>query len=202
MANMYDSINTSFSLGTPFSAADFEKGIKAGSSLNLSQSILGGGGAAQGGMGPFTLAAAGISGIASIFGGINSSRAARDAAYTQAQASKYAADVSRQAGIDVAKANLAQTMFGANFQSEEKDFDRFRQRKVALDKFGPIADARRDSDRRDMLSTFGFNERGDVRAARQRANRERMKQSVVERTAAMRGMFGPIAPISVRGMVI
>jgi hypothetical protein len=189
-------LNTSFNIPVP----DFGTAMAAGKGFNASR-FLGGGGASTG-MDPFTIAMAGIGGAAQLFGGIRSSNAMSDAAYNQAQATKYSADRAAQAGIDVAKGNLAQAMFGANFASQEKDLDFFRQRAAAFDKFGPLGDARRESQRRDMESQFGFYERGDVKAARQRRNKEAMKQEIVRQNAKMAGMFGPIAPISVRSMAV
>ena len=146
---------------------------------------------------PLTLGL-GLAGIgASIFGGSQTASAQRDAAAQQAAAAKYAADAQAQAGRDVAKANMFQTMFGANFGSREKDLDIGRQFEVAMLQAGPLGDAFRESKRRDMQAEFGFKTSAPFKEAQQRANREALKQSLAQRQGQMMGMFGRIAPQNV-----
>ena len=95
--------NTGFNIPVP----DFGTAMAAGKGYNASQFLGGGGGATPGGMDPFTLVMGGIGGIGSIVGGFNSANAMNNAAFNTAQATKYGADRAAQAGIDVAKGNLA-----------------------------------------------------------------------------------------------
>jgi len=186
-------------LGNPFSngfsgSSSFGDAISLGQSAGFGKSNLGGGGF---GMDPLTLGL-GVANIgASIFGGLSSSNAQRRAAEQQAAAARYAADAQAQAGRDVAKANLGQTMFGALFGSREKDLDIGRQFEVAMLQAGPLGDAFREKKRRDMEMEFGFRTSAPFREAEQRANREALKQSLAERQAQMMGMFGRIAPQNV-----
>ena len=190
--------NTGFNIPVP----DFGTAMAAGKGYNASQFLGGGGGATPGGMDPFTLVMGGIGGIGSNVGGFNSANAMNNAAFNTAQATKYGADRAAQAGIDVAKGNLAQTMFGARFGSAERDREFARQQDAFRFRMGEGGDIRRDSQRRDMLANLGFQSRGDAKKLRQEQNRSRMKQSVAERLAAGRGMFGQIAPVSVSSMVV
>jgi hypothetical protein len=186
-------------LGNPFSngfsdSSSFGDAISLGESAGFGKSNLGGGGF---GMDPLTLGL-GVANIgASLFGGINTSNAQRRAAEQQAAAAKYAADAQAQAGRDVAKANLGQTMFGALFGSREKDLDIGRQFEVAMLQAGPLGDAFRESKRRDMQAEFGFKTSAPFKEAQQRANREALKQSLAQRQGQMMGMFGRIAPQNV-----
>ena len=174
--------------------ASFGDAISLGESAGFGKSNLGGGGF---GMEPLTFGL-GLANIgASIFGGINSANAQRRAAEQQAAAAKYAADAQAQAGRDVAKANMFQTMFGANFGSREKDLDIGRQFEVAMLQAGPLGDAFRESKRRDMQAEFGFKTSAPFKEAQQQANREALKQSLAQRQGQMMGMFGRIAPQNV-----
>lgn len=163
-----------------------------------------GGGSSGGGFGmdPLTLGLGLGSAAVSLFGANKTSNAQRYAADQQAGAAKYAADAQAAAGRDVAKANMFQTMFGANFASREKDLDIGRQFEVAKLQAGPLGDMFRESARKDAFADFGFKTRGDVREAQQRENRDRLKASVAERQAQMAGMFGRIAPINVDTLAV
>lgn len=151
---------------------------------------------------PLTLGL-GVAGIgASLFGGAQTANAQRDAAKQQAAAAKYAADSQAAAGANIGKANMFQTMFGANFASREKDLDIGRQFEVAMLRAGPLGDAFRQASRKDAIADFGFKTRGDVREAQQRENRDRLKRAVAERQSQMTGMYGPIAPINVDTLAV
>ena len=171
--------------------------MKMGSAGGFGQS--GGGGF---GMDPLTLGLGVVGAGFSLFGANKTANAQRDAAAQQAAAAKYAADAQAAAGRDVAKANMFQTMFGANFASREKDLDIGRQFEVAKLQAGPLADMFRESARKDAFADFGFRTRGDVREETQRQNRDRLKASVAERQAQMAGMFGRIAPINVDTLAV
>jgi hypothetical protein len=183
-------------LGNPFSngfsdSSSFGDAISLGESAGFGKSNLGGGGF---GMDPLTLGL-GVANIgASLFGGINTSNAQRRAAEQQAAAAKYAADAQAQAGRDVAKANLGQTMFGALFGSREKDLDIGRQFEVAMLQAGPLGDAFRESKRRDMQAEFGFKTSAPFKEAQQRANLEQMKQNAAQYEAKLTAFLGPKAP--------
>ena len=127
-------------------------------------------------------------------------RATRYAADQQLNAARYASDSQLMAGRDAAKANLGSAMFAANFASQEKDLDLGRQFKAAMMKAGPLADAFRESRRRDALADFGLRTGADFLEENQRQNKNRLKQSLAERMGAMAGMYGPIAPIDVGAM--
>jgi len=192
-------------LGNPFSqgfsdSLSFGDSVKLGSAGGFGSGL----GKTGGGMAfdPLTLGL-GVAGIgASIFGGSRTADAQASAAKQQAAAAKYAADAQAAAGANIAKGNMFQTMFGANFASREKDLDIGRQFEVAMLQAGPLGDAFRESRRKDAFADFGFRTRGDVREAEQRANRNRLKQAVAERQATMAGMFGRIAPINVDTLAV
>lgn len=179
--------------------ASFGDAISLGESAGFGKSNLGGGGL---GMDPLTVGLSVANIGASIFGGFGAANAQRDAAQAQAAAAKYAADAQAQAGLDVAKANLGQTMFGALFGSREKDLDIGRQFKVAMLQAGPLGDAFRESKRRDMQAEFGFKTSAPFKEAEQRANRELMKQNLAQRQAQMMGMFGRTAPQDVSTLFV
>ena len=174
--------------------ASFGDAISLGESAGFGKSNSGGGGMV---FDPLTLGL-GVANIgASIFGGFGAANAQRDAAAQQAAAAKYAADAQAAAGRDVAKANMFQTMFGANFASREKDLDIGRQFQTAMLQAGPLGDAQREARRRDMQMEFGFKTSAPFKEEMQRANREQLKQSLAERQGQMIGMFGRIKPIDV-----
>jgi len=127
-------------------------------------------------------------------------KAQRFASMQQLEAAKYAADSQARAGRDAAKANLGSSIFAANFASQEKDLDLGRQFEAAMMKAGPLADAFRQSRRRDMQSDFGFRTGANVIAENQRQNKEQLKQTLAARMGQMAGMYGPIAPIDVGAM--
>ena len=187
-------------LSNPFATAFSGPGASFGNAVSLGQSAGFGNSSSGGGgfgMEPSTLGL-GIAGIgASIFGGARAADAQADAAKQQAAAAQYAADSSAAAGSNIAKGNMFQTMFGANFGSREKDLDIGRQYRAAMLQAGPLSDAFRESKRRDALADFGFKTRGDVKAARQQANRDELKKSIAERQSQLAGMYGRIAPFNV-----
>jgi hypothetical protein len=186
-------------LGNPFSngfsdSSSFKDAISLGGSAGFGKSNLGGGGF---GMDPLTLGL-GVAGIGtSLFGGLSASNEQRRTADKQLALAKYAADAQAQAGRDVAKANLGQTMWSGLFGSREKDLDIGRQFEVAMLQAGPLGDAFREKKRRDMEMEFGFRTSAPFREAEQRANREALKQSLAQRQGQMMGMFGRIAPQNV-----
>ena len=108
----------------------------------------------------------------------------------------------RQAA-DAANTNqLAFAIGDRNFSNTLSDLDFGRQKAGALfteDILKPKAFA---NQRDDLRARIGIEGSSAARELRQEANREALKRSIAEKQGAMRGMFGPIAPIDVSTIAV
>ena len=114
----------------------------------------------------------------------------------------FQAGLGRQAA-DAANTNqLAFAIGDRNFSNTLSDLDFERQKAGALfteDILKPKAFA---NQRDDFRAKIGIEGSSAARELRQEANREALKRSIAEKQGAMRGMFGPIAPIDVSTIAV
>jgi len=114
----------------------------------------------------------------------------------------FQAGLGRQAA-DAANTNqLAFAIGDRNFSNTLSDLDFERQKAGALfteDILKPKAFA---NQRDDLRARIGIEGSSAARELRQEANREALKRSIAEKQGAMRGMFGPIAPIDVSTITV
>lgn len=175
-------------IGTPLSS------IPNTSWANVSEPISSAGfsGAPLGGksfsMDPFSIGL-GIANLgASIFGGINSANAQRDAAAQQVAAAEFAA----QQQLNARNAQLAQNLLGMQFGeliAAPRELE--RQKEAFRFQYGPGADLRRASESEDWRRQMARASSGEAKdIARFQSLLNARAQSFANR-AQQRGMFGP-----------
>jgi hypothetical protein len=159
---------------------------------------------------PFTIGF-GLAGLGtSIFGGLNQASATRQAgddylkaALIQDRTAREGQRIQQEMGrqkmfADMAMGignRVAQLGYGADLDfGRQLEGAMFKERELE-----PVAIANRMAERRAVLGLEGSRE---AREAADRASRRKMKESVAEFAGKYSGMFGPIAPVNVRNLVV
>ena len=114
----------------------------------------------------------------------------------------FQAGLGRQAA-DAANTNqLAFAIGDRNFSNTLSDLDFERQKAGELFTENILKPKAFANQRDDLRARIGIEGSSAARELRQEANREALKRSIAEKQGAMRGMFGPIAPIDVSTIAV
>ena len=108
----------------------------------------------------------------------------------------------RQAAQTADTNQLAFAIGDRNFSNTLSDLDFQRQKAGALFTEDILKPKAFTNQRDDFRARIGIEGSSAARELRQEANREALKRSIAEKQGAMRGMFGPIAPIDVSTITV
>lgn len=176
-------------------------GAFSGTAKNLSGIGALGKAAKGGGMfiDPFS-AIMGVAGIGtSLFGASQAQQAQQDALAQQVAGANFAA----QQQTNARALQTAQGLLGMQFGeliAAPRELE--RQKEAQLFQYGPLAGIRRAGESEDWRRAMDRATSGPSKEAARFANRQALKQSLAQAQGAMRGMFGPIAPIDVESMFV
>jgi hypothetical protein len=144
---------------------------------------------------PVTLGLGAASIGASMFGASQARQAQASIANAQMAAAADQLKWQTMLARDTAKGQMGSEIGSRVFQSTvAPDLEFGRQREAAMFAAGPLGERQLGLDVERARRQFGLEGSAEVREAKQRANRDALKQSLAEREATMAGMFGRIAP--------
>lgn len=139
---------------------------------------------------PLTLGLGALSSGFNFLSGQNQAATSANIAQAQLQAQNAAI----LEGREQAKGALGSSIFNKVFDvTTGADLDFGRGLREATFKTGPLAERFRAQEMEGRRSLLGLEGSAASQEARQKANRDALKQSLAERQAGMAGMFGPIA---------
>jgi len=139
---------------------------------------------------PLTLGLGAVSSGFNFLSGMNQAATSANGAQAQLAAQNAAIEEGRAQ----TKAALGSTIFQKAFDATTgEDLAFGRGLREAMFKTGPLAERQRAQEMEGRRGLVGLEGSAASQEARQKANREALKQSLAERQAGMAGMFGPIA---------